>query len=356
MNRHRRARRGLVRMLAAVSAAFLALTVAGGEALATPPTPANGITWSPNQRVEYRWREGDEPPPWMRSAVNAAADDSNSSRAAKAVILSPSDSGASWIGYTADLPTNWAIGYTVRNVPTSFTMRLRPQGYPLDWGTLRWCQFYDTPPTGCYDAEMIALHEFGHAQTLGHIDEIDVTDWTDTVMHESPKTKAKAGWNAHEFGRCDVARLQIRYEPLRTTTPYSTCLDLPTEMTLSASAANVSYGGTVTIAARLKVGDYSPYPNLAGEPVAGRDVTLQKRAPGSSSWTNVGDMSALLDDTGRYSKSVSLTATYDWRAVFSAPASEGLEGTVSPVVRVTVVLGCSLSGVTSRRGPQAETC
>ena len=32
-----------------------------------------------------------------------------------------------------------------------------------------------SPPTGCYDAEMIALHEFGHVQTLDHPDDADVT-------------------------------------------------------------------------------------------------------------------------------------------------------------------------------------
>src|SRR4029078_7535589 len=102
--------------------------------------------WHQNQRVTYRWHEGDVPPSWMRSAINAAANDSNERRDAKASMLSQSDSGPSWIGYTCDIPTTWAIGYTVRNIPNSFTMRLRPQGYPLDWGTLRRVPAIRTPP------------------------------------------------------------------------------------------------------------------------------------------------------------------------------------------------------------------
>ena len=128
------------RFATASLAAVAALSIAGGEALATSPTPASGPRWSPNQLVQYRWREGDEPPSWMRVAVNAAAHDSNDSRASNAAVLAQSDGGTSWIGYTGDIPTTWAIGYTNTNAPTSFTMRLRPQGYPLDWGTLRWCQ------------------------------------------------------------------------------------------------------------------------------------------------------------------------------------------------------------------------
>ena len=92
------------------------LTVAG-EASATPPSPASGQIWNPNQHVTYRWHEGDEPPAWMRSAINAAANDSNDSRDSKAAVLSQSDSGASWIGYTGDIPTTWAIGYTIRSIP-----------------------------------------------------------------------------------------------------------------------------------------------------------------------------------------------------------------------------------------------
>ena len=96
--------------------------------------------------------------------------------------------------------------------------------------------------------EMVTLHEFGHAQTLNHVDEADVDSYTDTVMHATGlRSKAKVGWNQHVFGRCDVARLQIRYEPLTTSTPISTCLDLPTDLTLSPGSGSVGYASAVTL-------------------------------------------------------------------------------------------------------------
>jgi len=344
------------RCTASLAIALVALTAGAGVASATLPTPASGSTWSDNQHVKYRWKGGDEPPGWMRAAVNAAAQDSNASRDSRAAVLEQSDAGASWIAYTGDMPTDWAIGYTTRNIPDSFTMRLRPQGYPLDWGTLRWCQAYASPPNGCYDAEMIALHEFGHAQTLGHADEGDVTAWTDTVMHAAPKTKAKAGWNAHEFGRCDVARLQIRYGPLKASTPYSTCLDLDTQLSLSASASSVGYNGSLTLTAKLKVDPNTPWSNIASEPLDGRKVTLQRRSPSASSWSNFGSMSAYSDGTGRYALSTTVTSTYDWRAVFSSPSGGGLEGSASPVVRVTVSYSCSSTTYLGLLEPTYQTC
>ena len=328
--------------LTMVVLAAVALAGSGAaQVLGTSPTPASGTTWNPNQRVEYRWRAGDEPPTWLRPAINAAAADSNDSRESRAAFLTYDGDGNSWVGYTSDLPTNWAVGYTTRNVPNAFTVRLRPQGYPLDWGTLRWCQFYDDPPTGCYDAEMITLHEFGHAQTLGHVDEANVTNWTDSVMHASPKTKAKAGWNDHEYGPCDVARLQIRYEPLTASTRYSTCLDLETELSLSTSATSAPFYGAVTLTARLKVSDEAIYPNLASDPLAGRRVNLQRRPAGHTAWTTVGELDPVSGDPGRYSTLVTINAVYDWRAVFSTPASEGLRGAASQPVRVSLSYDCA---------------
>jgi len=59
------------------------------------------------------------------------------------------------------------------------------------------------------------------------------------------------------------------------------------------------------------------------------------RELGGSSWANVGSMT-VLDDNGRYTKSLTLSDTYDYRASFAAPNNEGLEDATSPVVRVTV--------------------
>lgn len=327
-------------------------------ATAALPTPASGGTWAQNQRVEYRWKEGAVPPGWAKVAMNAAAADSNASRRARAAVFAYNASGPAWLAYTDDLPTNWAIGYTVRDMPNSFTIRMRPHGTQLDWGTLRWCEFYDgDAPNGCYDLEMVTLHEFGHAQSLGHADEADIDSYTDTVMHATGlHSKAKLGWNQHVFGRCDVARLQIRYEPLTSSTPISTCLDLPTDLTFSPGSGNIAYGSNVTLTAKLKIGADAAYANLAGEPLSGRSVVLQRRAVGGSAWTTIGEMTPVTDDTGRYVKTMTLTATYDWRASFGAPADEGLDGVNSNVSRLSVTFGCtpSLSGHGS--SPLYETC
>ena len=32
-------------------------------------------------------------------------------------------------------------------------MWFREQGHEFDWGSLKWCQTYDDPPNGCFDAE-----------------------------------------------------------------------------------------------------------------------------------------------------------------------------------------------------------
>ena len=144
--------------------------------------------------------------------------------------------------------TDSAIGCAISGAPSSFTLRLRPQGWSFDWGNLRWCQFYDTPwPDGCFDVEMITLHEFGHVQGLGHIDDAPdpgtAADWLDSIMHGVSRAKNKSGWNAHAFGPCDVASLQAAYRPETSSTLISTCHDLATTATVSA-AANVVYRAT----------------------------------------------------------------------------------------------------------------
>lgn len=349
-----------------VLAALVAATLLGEEASADTPTPASGATWAANQHVNYRWKAGAEPPGWLRPAIHAAAEDSNTSRASKAAVFAYGAGAQSWIGYTADIPTNYAVGYAVRRVPDSYNIRLRPHGHVLDWGTLRWCQFYENPPNGCYDAELITLHEFGHVQTLGHVDESLGEPWLDSIMHAGPRTKAKIGWNEDEFGRCDVARLQVRYRPLTPGTRYSTCLALPTALTLGASSTSITSGQSVTISAKLKVSSSTGYAKLAGEPISDRQVALQRRVPGSSSWTTHAQMPATSIE-GRYASTVRPTTTYEWRALFSTPANDGLKGSSSAVIRVNVancVEGvcctgpiCATgteSGMTNESGTQAD--
>jgi hypothetical protein len=223
---------------------------------------------------------------------------------------------------------------------------MRPHGTQLDWGTLRWCEFYTDAPNGCYDLEMVTLHEFGHAQTLGHVDEAAIDSYTDSVMHSSGlHSKARNGWNQHVYGRCDVARLQIRYQPLTTNTRISTCLDLRSELSLNPASSNYTSGTSVTLTARLKIDPDEAYANLAGQPLSGRSVVLQKRLPGDSGWNTVGEMSAVTDDTGRYVKTITVNTTFDWRAIFTAPTDEGLRSTNSPITRLSAVAASPTTGI-----------
>ena len=332
------------RLVSLIAAAAL-VSVAIQPVTAAQPTPASGETWAQNQRVYFRWKSGSEPPGWAKTAMKAAAADSNASRKSKAAIFDYDPEGVSWLAYTDDLPTNWAIGYAIGHQPDSFTIRMRPHGTQLDWGTLRWCEFYVDPPNGCYDLEMVTLHEFGHAQTLSHVDESEIDSYTDSLMHASGlHSKARNGWNQHAYGRCDVARLQIRYEPLNTNTRISTCLDLRSELSLNPASTNVNEGSSLTLTARLKIDRDEVYPNLAGQPLSGRSVVLQKRPPGESGWTTVGEMSAVADETGRYVKTVTVNATFDWRASFTAPSDEGLRSANSTPTRLSISSQCTSAG------------
>ena len=327
------------RALAISATAVVLLSSVVGPAAATSPTPASGTMFGQGQLVEFEWGAGVEPPTWLRSAINSAAQAAGQSALARTPIFAYRAGSNSSIKYTANIPTSYAIGYANRNAPHSFTIRLRPHGYVLDWGTLRWCQFYASPPNGCYDAEMITLHEFGHILTLDHADESEVTEWTDTVMHASPKTKAKAGWNAHDLGRCDIARLQLRYELHTSSSLVSTCLSLGTATTLATPASSVAHGTSVALSATLSISTAAGQGSLAGDPLSNRIVWLQRRAPGATSWTNLVQLDPQ-SGAGGYSKSLVVTATYDYRARFVSPSYEGLENSSSAVVRVKVIDPC----------------
>ena len=321
--------------------AGLALVLAvAPPAVAGSITPISKIDWQQNQRVDFRWRDDAVPPAWMRGAVLAAADDANGSRGAKAALLGHDAGGSSWVAYTESIDHPAAIAFASRRAPDLFKVWLRPQGYLFDWGKLRWCQFYDAPPDGCIDAEMVGLHEFGHVHGLGHIeDAADPGDYLDSVMHELSRSKPRQGWNAHAFGACDVAALQVRYELLTPATPVSTCLSLPTTLTLAASTTYVQPGGSVAFSATLRIADEAAYARLASDPLSARPILLQRRSPGSSSWTTHGLMSAGTT-AGTYRLTVAPAATYQWRALLSQP-DEGITGDASPILKVSVGGGCA---------------
>ena len=330
---------------------FLAITASLlGSAIAPPavvlahsPDPSfSGSLWAQDQRLTFRWRTGSVPPAALKSAIQNGAADANATRASRAATFAYDAGGASPIGYgTSATCSVGGIACFTRTAPDGgFTMWFREQGHRFDWGSLRWCQMYDVAPNGCYDAETVALDEFGHVEILDHhVNFSDDRDYLDAVVQTVSRTKPSEGWNMHTFGRCDVATLQMRYDMQNSSAKYSTCLALTTVLTVSASPTSIAYGGTTTLTAVLKVASVDAYGRLRGNPVSNRTVKLQRRAPGTSTWTTIATMTAGAT-AGTYATSIRLYAKTEFRAVFSKPADEGLVGSSSPAVTVSVS-GCT---------------
>lgn len=328
---------------AALLAAVIALAASALPATALSPTPKGSAAWNLNQLIGYKWAGNHVPPSWMKSAINGAAADSTASRASKAARLVYDSSAASWVSYTDNMPAG-ALGYvSYKSVSDNeFHVKMRVQGWVFDWGTLKWCQYYDSPPSGCFDAETIALHEFGHVQGLDHVhDKLGQREWeywTDSVMHPTMRSKSSTGWNMHAFGRCDVARLQMMYGPLDSYTHISTCLSVDTRLTFSSSASYVDYGKYVTFTSYLRIADDATGKELGGNPLSGRSVVLQYRPLGGSGWTKYGSMTPSVG--GKYTVSVAIRSDREWRAKFAAPSDEGLNGSFSGTVTVRAVNAC----------------
>ncbi len=326
----------LARLLASVLVASLLVpTVASAHA----PDPAiSANRWSQDQVVPWKYRSGQVPPAWMAAAIEAAAADSNATRASRAATFSKAGSAASLIAYGE--PTGCsALGIAcfarTGSPPTSFAIWFRANGWVFDWGRLSWCQGPDGSKNGCFDVENVALDEFGHVLSLGHhVNYADQSDYLDAVVQTVSRARPAAGWNAHAYGRCDTARLQLDYDRPTPSSPFSTCLAIPSTMTLAASRTTIWTGESVAFTATLKTTTASANGALAGDPIAGRIVTILRRPLGSTAWTTIATMPATTT-AGTYAITVSPTATYDWQAKFS-PSAEGVLPATSPIVRVTL--------------------
>lgn len=305
--------------------------------VAHAPDPSlSGALFGQDQELRFRWRSGSEPPSAMRTAIRAAADDSNATRASQAATFVYDAAGSNLIGYGTGTCGVNGIGCFTRTAPTSFTMWLREHGRPFDWGALRWCQMQTEPTNGCYDAETVALDEFGHVEILNHHANLaDESDYTDAVVQTFSRTRPKAGWNMHGYGVCDTATLQLRYDVPTLSSLYSTCLDLATAVTLGVNDSSIAYGAAVDFGSLLRVATSTSYGRLSANPIGKRTVRLQRRAVGSTAWTNFYTLPGSTP-TGTYRATLRLFETADFRTVFSTPSNEGLRGDTSATLRVTV--------------------
>lgn len=328
---------------AAAVAAVLAIATAafgGGSAFAHGPDPLLGTTpWGKDQIVGYQWAAGAVPPSWMVAAIDAGAGDVGESKRSRAATFTRVSSAASDIAYGGAVPcSSYGIACMNRTgVPTYFEgMWFRPQGWPFDWGTLRWCQGLASPANGCYDAENVALDEFGHIEMLGHhVNLADESDFTDAVVQYAARSRPKEGWDQHLFGRCDVARLQLEYELTTATDRVSTCLSLATSLSIVPAATYLYPGNSDRITGNLKVASASSARLLSGDPLSGRTISLQRRVPGTTTWSTVGTLSPN-STAGSYGLTITPTATYDYRLVFARPSGDGLLGSTSAVVQIIV--------------------
>ncbi|MFI5227194.1 MAG: hypothetical protein ACHQ3P_11030 [Candidatus Limnocylindrales bacterium] len=348
----RRSRLTCVLRSAVVAAASLVL--ASAPALAHGPDPMLGTgLWSRDQVVTYQWSAVAVPPAWMAAAIDAGAGDVAESRDSRAAVFMRTASAPASIGYGAYVPCD-SVGIACMDrsgmASGVFGVWFRPQGWVFDWGSLRWCQSQSTPTNGCFDAENLALDELGHVEILGHhVNYADASDFADAVVQSGARVRPNTGWNQHAFGRCDVARLQLEYERRDPSSLVSTCLALATTTGMSPSSTSIYVGTTVRFGASLRIASSTAAESLSGDPISDRSVQLQRRAVGATAWTSMGAMTPSPDVEGSYALTWSPTATYDWRAVFSTPTNEGVLGSSSAIVRVSV------SGCTGTGCPQAVT-
>lgn len=322
--------------------AALATCLAAGLALASlvvahSPDPAFPSRWNQNQALGFAWRSGSVPDATLyQPAIRAAAADASATRGSQAATVAYASGSSNLIGYGAGATCGpQGLACFTRNAPYGFTMWMREQGYRFDWGALRWCQAYSAPPDGCYDVENVMLDEFGHVEILDHHSNLsDGSDYLDAVVQFKSRTKPNAGWNAHAFGRCDVATLQLQYDMQGWGAKYSTCLDLATALTLASSATSVACNTAPSFTSTLTIANVSGYVRLASNPVALRTVVLQRRPVGTTTWTTVGTIPNT-SPSGTYRVSATIPRSSEFRAVFAKPSDEGLRASTSPVVTVT---------------------
>jgi hypothetical protein len=330
---HRLGRRFIAAAAGGLAALLITAALAPVAALSPDPVMSGGL-FGQNQVLRYRW--GGSPPVAMKTAIGAGVNDANTTRRSKAPTFSYDATGASTVYYGIDVPCGInGLACMRRSVPNTFGVWFRENGHRYDWGTLRWCELSGSPD-GCYEVENVMLDELGHVMGLDHhVNLANDSDYLDAVVQTYSRAKPRAGWNAHAFGRCDVATLQQQYDVASATTLYSTCLDVPTSLSLTASGTAVTAGSTVAFTATLKSAGSG---RLSDNAIAGRTVVLQNRT--AAGWVDVAPMTPG-SVAGTYTVSRTLwTGVVDYRALFRKPGGEGLRTSGSTAVTVIVTPPC----------------
>ena len=298
--------------------------------------------WFPWSVLSFRFHSTDTPPAWMRDAIQAAADDATDTSKSLSPIFTQTDGGANGvIRYTSSFPSSCLNAIACASHDgDAWTLRMRPQGYDFRWGELHWCQ--KTSADGCFDAERVALHEFGHVVGLDHPEAAGFRlSPSSTVMHQVSPSRPHSSWDRHGFGSCDVASLQEQFGTPTMSTLIAACNDVDTRISLSASDNQIVAGGRLVLRATLKVrSDDADYGHISGMRLNGRSVQLRRRPAGSSgAWTT--SWMTWAEAPGLYTITLYPRATYEYQAVFSSPDNEGLTGDTSDLITVRVSAGCT---------------
>ena len=307
--------------------------VPAGAPRPVPAFPAGA--WPKDSVLPFSWLDGAVPPEWARTPITSGAADASDTSLSRSPRFVLRSGLADTVRYTPSFPDfcRYGIACASRNMPVSWLVWLRPHGTDFSWGTLRWCQKEDA--SGCFDIRRVLIHELGHIDGLDHPSRDGFNlEANETVMHAITPAKPSAGSTRHAFGRCDVATLQELYDLPSSTTQVSTCNDVATELTLGASSSSILPGSTVRLRADLRVAPVSSVGRLAGNALNGRSVKLRYRRAGTSdAWTTLW-MEPLVN--GGYSLIIAPQATWEYQAVFPAPAGEGLRASTSVTVKVRV--------------------
>jgi len=307
--------------------------VPAGSPRPVPSFPAGG--WSRDKTLNFRWRASDVPPDWAKPALKNAARDATGSSISRSPRFQLRSGATNSVRYTPAFPTfcRFGIACASRAMP-AWAIWVRPQGTDFSWGTLRWCQRKNAG--GCFDMRRVMLHEFGHITGLQHPSSAGFRLAPhETVMHAITPARPAASSSRHAFGRCDVATLQELYDVPTRKALISSCNDVRTSLGLSASKTAVSAGGSVELRAELRITDRLDYGLLRGNRLNGRSVRLKYRRAGSSGAWSTTWMKPLAS-AGRYKATISPRATWEFKAVFPAPADEGLRFSRSSILKVKV--------------------
>ncbi len=307
--------------------------VPAGAPRPVPAFPAGA--WPKDTVLPFSWLAGATPPDWAKTPITSGAADASDTTLSRSPRFVHRSGVADTVRYTPSFPDfcRFGIACASRNMPVSWLVWLRPHGTGFSWGTLRWCQKEDG--AGCFDLRRVLIHELGHIDGLDHPSREGFNlEANETVMHAITPAKPSAGSTRHAFGRCDVATLQELYDLPSSTSPVSTCNDVATDLTLGTASTTVLPGTTIRLRADLKISPLSSVGRLAGNALNGRSVKLRYRRAGSSdAWTTL-YMEPLAN--GGYSLAIVPQATWEYQAVFPAPAAEGLRASTSATLKVRV--------------------